>query len=162
MDSFVYAIPISILVFFMVFMMFQWEYQLSYFSVLLYLGLPLMVYGLASLSTMMAHYSECSRMDAGQSFLHSLPSMGMTWIALGVSYFSWARIPIASAISPLFLGNTVDIVRTSNSSHGCPPPTTLETIENNVPMVKGFSYGFYLFFSTLFSMLLSIGFSSGC
>jgi hypothetical protein len=28
--------------------------------------------------------------------------------------------------------------------------------------VKGFSYGFYLFFSTLFGMLVSVGFSTIC
>jgi hypothetical protein len=39
---------------------------------------------------------------------------------------------------------------------------TIETIEKNEPMVKGFAHGFYLFFATLFGMLISIGFASIC
>jgi len=39
---------------------------------------------------------------------------------------------------------------------------TLETIELQAPMVKGFAYGFYLFFATVFGVLVSSGFASLC
>jgi hypothetical protein len=44
----------------------------------------------------------------------------------------------------------------------CAPSMTLETIEIRAPMVKGFAYGFYLFFSTVFGLLVSIGFATIC
>jgi hypothetical protein len=44
----------------------------------------------------------------------------------------------------------------------CTPSLSLETIELQSPMVKGFAYGFYLFFATVFGVLVSAGFASSC
>jgi hypothetical protein len=88
--------------------------------------------------------------------------MGLTWISLFVSYFTWPRIPIASAVAPLFLGQSTDVVRTPDSKACCGPQLTLQALEKKEPMVKGLAYGFYLFFSTLLGLLISIGFASAC
>ena len=147
-DSITFAVPTAIIVFFLSFMIFQWEYRWPYFRIGLYLGIPVIVYLLTSVITLLAQYSGCGTVRAGDVFLYSIPSAVFSWMALFLSYFSWCRIPIASVIAPLF----------SQPVAG----QTLEAIELQAPMVKGFSYGFYLFFSTIFGMLVSIGFSSMC
>lgn len=161
-DSINYAIPTAVVVFFLSFMLFQWENVWSYFNVVLYLGLPLLVYLLTTIVTLLAQYSGCGTIRVGDVFLHSVPSIGFTFISLLISYFSWCRIPIASVVSPLFMDKTTDIVRTPDNKSCCAPQITLEDMEHNAPMVKGFAYGFYLFFSTVFGLLVSIGFASMC
>jgi hypothetical protein len=159
-DSISFAIPTSILIFFIIFMMFQWEYIWSFFRMILYLGIPILVYLLTSVVTLLAQYSGCGNVRVGDVFLYSLPSAVFSWMALFISYFSWCRIPIASVIAPLFIQDE------KNGENGekrcCAPSMTLETIEIRAPMVKGFAYGFYLFFSTVFGLLVSIGFATIC
>jgi hypothetical protein len=158
-ESFAFAIPTAILVFFLVVMLFQWEFIWSYFRTILYLGVPILVYLLTSIVTLLAQYSGCGNIRADNVFLYSLPSAAFSWIALLLSSISWCRIPVASIVGPQFLRNRPV---TEPNKGCCGPQLTLEEIERLSPMVKGFSYGFYLFFSTLFGMLVSIGFSTIC
>ena len=160
-DSINYAIPTAVIVFFSAFMLFQWEYLWSYFNVVLYLGLPLLIYVLTSIVTLLAQYSGCGIIRMGDVFLHSAPSVGFTFLSLFLSYFSWCRIPIASVVAPLFMDKTMGD-KTTGDKTCCTPHVTLEEMERNAPMVKGFAYGFYLFFSTVFGLLISIGFASTC
>lgn len=158
-DSLTYAIPTGIVVFLVSFALFQWEYLWPFFRIVLWLGIPLLIYVVTGVVTLLAQYSGCGSVRVGDVFLYSLPGAVFSWAALLLSSFSWLRIPIASAIGPLF----VESAPQGNSSKGCCGPSmTLETIELQAPMVKGFSYGFYLFFSTVFGLLVSIGFSGIC
>jgi hypothetical protein len=163
-DSITFAVPTAILVFFVAFMLFQWEFLWPYFRVVLYLGVPLFIYAVTSVVTLLAQYSGCGVIKAGDVFLNSLPSVGLSWAALFLSYFSWCRIPIASVVAPLFLRNESGATEGAGTEGKacCAPRMTLETVELQAPMVKGFSYGFYLFFSTIFGLLISIGMSSVC
>lgn len=161
-DSINYAIPTAVIVFFMVFMLFQWENLWPFFNVVLYLGTPLFVYLLTCIVTLLAQYSGCGTIRMGDIFLQSIPSVGFTLLSLLISYFTWCRIPIASVVSPLFMDKTTDIVKTPDQKACCSPQITLEDMERNAPMVKGFAYGFYLFFSTVFGLIVSIGFASIC
>jgi hypothetical protein len=156
-DSLTYAIPTAVLVFLVSFALFQWEYVWPFFRVVLWLGIPLMVYLLTSVTTLLAQYSGCGTVRMGDVFLYSVPSAIFSLGALLVSYFSWFRIPIASAVAPLFMDTSP-----SGNRGCCGPSMTLETMELQAPMVKGFSYGFYLFFSTIFGLLVSVGFAGIC
>jgi hypothetical protein len=160
-DSISYAIPTAICVFFIAFMIFSWEYLWPFFRVVLYLGIPALVYLLTAVVTLLAQYSGCGTVRVGDVFLYSLPSAGFSLVALLLSSFSWLRIPMASVVAPLFAPPPEPRKNTDHSSC-CEPSPTLETIELQSPMVKGFSYGFYLFFSTIFGVLISIGFASLC
>jgi hypothetical protein len=158
-ESFTFAVPTAILVFFLVVMLFQWEFIWPFFRMFLYLGVPILVYLLTSIVTLLAQYSGCGNIKAENVFLYSLPSAAFSWIALLLSSFSWCRIPIASIAGPQFLRNSP----AAQPNKGCcGPQLTLEETERLAPIVKGFSYGFYLFFSTLFGMLVSVGFSTIC
>jgi hypothetical protein len=159
-DSMSYGVPTAIIVFFFIFMIFQWENTMPYFRILLYLGIPIIIYLITSVITLLAQYSGCNTIRIKDVFLYSAPSAVFTYIALFVSYFSFCRIPIASVIAPLFIETPPP--DPSNPATCCGPKMTLETIERNQPMVKGFAHGFYLFFATLFGTLISIGFASIC
>lgn len=157
-ESITFAVPTAILVFFIVVMLFQWEFIWPFFRVVLYVGVPILVYFLTSIVTLLAQYSGCGSVQAGNVFLYSLPSAVFSWGALFLSSFSWCRIPMASVVASQFLRD--DPVQ--GTKRCCAPQLTLEETERLAPMVKGFSYGFYLFFSTLFGLLVSIGFSTLC
>lgn len=157
-DSITFAIPTAIIVFFIAFMLFQWEFIWSFFNIVLYAGVPILVYLLTSIVTLLAQYSGCGTIRTGDVFFYSLPSIVFSWGALFLSYFSWCRIPMASVITPLFLQN--DPIKGNKGC--CSADRTLEDVERLAPMIKGFSYGFYLFFSTVFGLLVSIGFSTLC
>jgi hypothetical protein len=158
-DSISYAVPTAICVFFAAFMIFSWEHLWPMFRVVLYLGIPLFVYLLTAVVTLLAQYSGCGTVQVGDVFLYSLPSAGLSWIALFVSSFSLFRIPMASVIAPLFAPPPDTL---ENKDRCCAPSMTLEAIELQSPTVKGFAYGFYLFFATIFGVLISIGFASMC
>lgn len=157
-DTISYAVPTAICVFFASFMLFQMENVWPYFRVVLYLGLPALVYLLTSIVTLLIQYSGCGSVRVGDVFLYSTPSAVFTWIALFVSSFSICRLPMVSVIAPLFAPPPEG----DEKEKCCAPSPSLETIELQSPMVKGFAYGFYLFFSTVFGVLVSSGFASGC
>lgn len=159
-DSLTYAIPTAIVVFLISFSLFQWEYVWPFFRVVLWLGIPFLVYLITSVTTLLAQYSGCGSVRMGDVFMYSLPSVLLSWAALLISYFSIFRIPIASAVAPLFIDMSPP--SSGNNRGCCGPSMTLETMELQAPMVKGFSYGFYLFFSTIFGLLVSVGFSGIC
>jgi hypothetical protein len=62
-------------------------------------------------------------------------------------------------MAPFF---TPDTPTTGNNSTCCAPSPTLESIEATVPMVSGLSYGFYLFFSMLFGIVIGSGTAVVC
>jgi hypothetical protein len=159
-DSMSYGIPTAVIVFLFVFMIFQWEYLMPSFRMFLYIGVPVMIYFLTALVTLLAQYSGCSTLRIQDVFLYSTPSIIFSYIALLISYFSFCRIPIGSVIAPLFIQTPPP--DPSNPASCCAQRVTLEALEKTQPMVKGFSHGFYLFFSTLFGTLISIGFASIC
>lgn len=158
-DTISYAVPTAICVFFAAFMLFQMEYLWTSFRLVLYLALPVMVYLLTSVVTLLIQYSGCGSVRVGDVFLYSTPSAVFTWIALFVSSFSWCRLPMASVVAPLFAPPAAP---GGEKEKCCEQSLSLETIELQSPMVKGFAYGFYLFFSTVFGVLVSSGFASAC
>jgi hypothetical protein len=82
----------------------------SYFNYLLYGGLPILIYLLASIINILAQHLSSKSINVGRAFLGGLPSIGAAYLSLLISYISYARIPIASAIAPMFLKTSVDVV----------------------------------------------------
>ena len=102
-DSISYAVPTAICSFFAVFMIFSCENVWPMFRVILYVGIPVFVYLLTAIVTLLVQYSGCGTVHIGDVFLYSLPSMGFYFVSLLVSSFSWLRIPMASVVAPMFL-----------------------------------------------------------
>ena len=103
----------------------------SYFNYLLYGGLPILIYLLASIINIIAQQLSSKSINVGRAFLGGLPSLGTVYLSLLLSYVSYARIPIASAIAPLFLKTSVDVV--ANPMQGLVPPITNANATNNGP-----------------------------
>jgi len=82
----------------------------SYFNYLLYGGIPILIYLLASIMNILAQYLSSKPINIGNAFLGGLPSLGTTYVALLISYISYCRIPIASVFVPLFLDTSVNVV----------------------------------------------------
>ena len=99
----------------------------SYFNYLLYGGLPILIYLLASIINILAQQLSSKSINVGRAFLGGLPSLGTVYLSLLLSYISYARIPVASAIAPLFLKTSVDVV--VNPMQGLPP--TIARVANN-------------------------------
>ena len=117
---------------------FLFNYQeTSYFDYLLYGGLPILIYLLASIMNILAQHLSSKPINVGKAFLGGVPSIVITYVALLISYISYCRIPIASVIVPLFLDTSVNVVAsptqkstlnvTANNQSGVPkqflPPT---------------------------------------
>lgn len=82
----------------------------SYFNYVLYGGLPILIYLLASIINILAQHLSSKSIDVGKAFLGGLPTLGTIYLSLLISYVSYVRIPIASAIAPMFLKTSVDVV----------------------------------------------------
>jgi len=126
------------------------------------LGLPIMmvyfllllIVGISSFGALMiAQYMTCQSVDAGRALSGTIPSVGFGAVALFLASRPLCRTPIASVVAPLFLS--------SPPKKCCTASMTLEEAETNVTssgfpigkMIKGLSYGFYLWFAVLFGIV---------
>jgi hypothetical protein len=103
----------------------------SYFNYLLYGGLPILIYLLASIINILAQQLSSKSINVGRAFLGGLPTLGTVYLSLLLSYVSYARIPIVSAIAPLFLKTSVDVV--ANPIERLPPSIARATTPATTP-----------------------------
>jgi hypothetical protein len=155
--SIAYALLTAVFVFFVSLGVFTQSASPT-FWVLLYVALPLLIYGVTVLVTVLAQYSACDQVRMGDVATTSVPSAVMAWGALLLSSFSWFRLPIASVVAPLFLTPEAS----ANGKTCCTSTPSLKEAEDAEPMIRGAAHAFYLFFSTLFGVIISCGFSTMC
>ncbi len=166
------AIPAGIFIFILVIMLFQFKNSIVYFNLILWIGFPVIGFLIASSINFGSQYMMCRTVNSKKAFLGAIPTFLAILIGLGISSIAWCRIPVVSVITPLFIDKSVDItnkmnnglnsIRNINSKECCLPKLSLEKIENNFPIISGFSYGFYLLFSMLFGTIIGTGISSIC
>jgi hypothetical protein len=163
-SSLTYAIPTSIIVCITVVMIFMLASTNSYINLIIYLGIPLIVYILIVIVNLLSQFISCNTVDIGKAFYYGLPGIGLTWLGLFISYFSWCRTPVASIFAPLFVSSNQPAVKNSgaNSKNSCGSHRTLEYVESVAPVIKGLGYGFYLLFMTIFGVIIGNGFSAVC
>jgi hypothetical protein len=120
-------------------------------------------------------YISKKKTNVKNALLSAVPTIGTTYLALFISYISYFRLPVASVFAPFFLDSVADIIPHSASdkipnsltplaqyTHGgykkkkqaggacCSPTYFLDDVEGQFPIIKGISYGFYLFFAICF------------
>lgn len=145
----------------------------SYFSVLLWIGVPIFASLISFLNNLATQLVSCNTIDAGRAAIGSLPVIGTVLLGLAISSWPYCRIPIASVFAPLFLGDSMDVVMTkgntnvnsiknSNSGKCCSPKVTLESIESKYPSIDGLNRGFYVMFSVLFGFVIGTSVSTIC
>ena len=169
-DSLVIAIPVAILFLSLTILLFQFRSFLPAFNLLLWIALPIVILFITSAANAIYQYINCKSINYGKAMLGSLPSLGTAYAALGLASISYCRIPIASVFAPMMIGKTVNITKNRglnslkniNSKECCTPKLTLETVESNYPLISGISHGFYIFFGSLFGMVIGNSLSSIC
>lgn len=169
-DSFIIALPIAIFFLLVMITIFQFRYSISHFKLVLWIGLPVLVFFITSGVNLTTQYVSCKTTDAGKALLGAIPSLISVLIGLYISSISYCRIPVATVFTPLFANQNVDVVTTKlnsniNSLRNSNTNTrslTLEVIENKYPIVEGISYGFYIMFSILYGMTMGNGIATIC
>ena len=172
-DSLLTGFPVAILFFLITTVLFQFRDSFTSFNLVIWLTIPLLVLVITSAVNVTSQYINCKTTNVGKAMLGALPSFAAVILGLGISSISFCRIPITSVFAPLMIGKAVDVtknkstttinsLKNSNSKECCVPKLTLESIENQYPLIAGISYGFYIMFSILFGMVIGTGISRIC
>lgn len=164
--------PIAFLLLILTISLFQLKDNIPYFTLILWFGIPLVMYVVVFVVNIINQQISCNTINAGKALLGGIPSLVTMWIGLGIASISYCRIPVASVFTPLFVGQTVDIVANQGNSNinslknsnkrCCSPQMTLEMVESKYPIIAGFNYGFYLMFSILFGFVFGNGIATIC
>jgi hypothetical protein len=172
-DSLLTAFPVAILFFLITTVLFQFRDSFTSFKLMLWLTIPILAFIITSAVNVTSQYVNCKKTNVGKAMLGALPSFGAVILGMGISSLTFCRIPVTSVFAPLLIGKSVDVtknkstttinsLKNSNSKECCVPKLTLESIENQYPLIAGISYGFYIMFSILFGMVIGNGLSSIC
>jgi hypothetical protein len=144
------AFPAGCVLFIVTLFLFYAKDSIPSFNVILWAGLPIIAFLIATGMLMASQYMYCKNVDSGKAFMGAIPSIVAVFIGLAISSVSFCRIPVVSIIAPFYKSESDN----KNSSNCCKPPPSLESIEAKAPMVSGLAYGFYLFFSMLFGIVI--------
>jgi hypothetical protein len=150
-----------------------YQNNLANFYIYLWILLPIIACFLLFIVNIINQYISCMKVDSLKALTGGLPVIGTTLLALGVSSISYCRVPIASVFVPLFIGDSVDVVKTngntnmnsikhSNSKKCCSPKISLESVESAYPLITGISYGFYVMFGILFGTVFGNSIATIC
>jgi hypothetical protein len=173
MNSMLLAGPVAIFFLMMTVWFFKYRDSLPNFFTVLWIALPLFAFVFVSCANLISQRVSCNRVDAGKAFLGGLPVIGTVLVGLGIASVTNCRIPVASVFAPLFVGETLDIVKDSmanslpngknrTTKRCCVPRISLEYVERNFPMVAGLNYGFYVLFSVLFGFVFGNSLATIC
>jgi len=171
-DSLLLGVPVALLFVMITIMLFQFKDSITYFKVVLWVGLPLLAAILMFGVNLINQSSSCNTIHAGKALLGSIPSIVTVLIGVAVSSISYCRIPVASVCTPLFIGETVNIVTANrniplnnvknNSKRCCSSTLTLESVESKYPIIAGMDHGFYIMFSILFGFVFGNSIATIC
>ena len=153
------AIPAGVILFIITVALFHFKESIPSFTIVLWISIPVIAFLLTAAMNLASQYMYCKDTDSGKAFMGAIPSLFAVLIGLAVSSFSICRIPVASVAIPFF---TPETPTNAKNSTCCAPSPTLESIEATAPMVTGLSYGFYLFFSMLFGIVIGSGTAVVC
>ena len=172
-DSLMTGFPVAVLFFLITVVLFQFRDVFYSLEFVLWTAIPTLAFIITTAVNITSQYINCKKINVGKAMLGALPSFAATLIGLGISSISYCRIPVTSVFAPLLIGKTVDVtknkstttinsLKNSNSKECCVPKLTLESIENQYPLIAGISYGFYIMFSILFGTVIGNSLSSIC
>lgn len=171
-DSMVLGGPVALLFLMITIGLFQLRNTITFFTILLWIGLPVLSFIIVFIVNIISQKISCNTIQAGKALLGGIPVLISTVIGLAISSISYCRIPIASVFTPLFIGNTVDIVKNggnssvnnikNSSKKCCTPSITLEQVEMRYPVIAGLDYGFYVMFSILFGFVFGNSIATIC
>jgi hypothetical protein len=176
-DSFTVSIPVGITFLLLSIALFQFKNSIYGFNLIFWIAIPVFAFIISFITNLSTQYASCKTINAGKSALGSIPSFIAIIIGLLISSFTICRMPIASVFAPLLMDTSIDIVankgsrqknnttvlKSMNSTRECcTPKITLETVENNFPLIAGLSHGFYLMFSMFFGVVIGNNIANVC
>lgn len=149
--SFTYAstVILALIVLLTTIFIFRLFSTINGFGLILWIGIPLIVYLVGGALNLLGQYIACQTVDAGRAFKSSLILLSTTLIALIISSITLLRLPIGSVFAPLF-----ETKMQCNAS--------LIPLEAKYPTLKGISYGYYLMWGILFGQIMNANFSAAC
>ena len=150
-SSFTYAstVILALIILLTTILLFRSFSTLNSFSLIIWVGIPLIVYLIGGCLNLLGQYISCQAVDTSRAFKGSLVLLGTTLIALTLSSITVLRLPIASVFAPLFENKL-----SCNAS--------LIPLEVKYPTLKGISYGYYLMWGILFGQIMNANFSAAC
>jgi hypothetical protein len=149
--GFIYAstIILALVVLLSIIMIFRYLSTTKGFAIILWVGIPLLVYIVGGCLNLLGQYIACQAVDAGRAFKSSLILLGTTLIGLILSSITMLRLPIGSVFAQLF-----ETRLACNAS--------LIPLEAKYPTLKGISYGYYVMWGILFGQIMNANFSAAC
>ena len=156
------AVPAGFVVVMTVVLIFKFN-DISFPTYLLWIGIPVLCFILASLINFISQHVICDKIDAQKALLGGLPAVGTALVGLGLASISYCRIPVVSVFAPFYVNDTEENADgTDAAKKCCAPKLMLEKIEQENPGLKGISYAFYLFFSILFGVVVGNSMATVC
>ena len=152
------AVPAGFILVIITLFLFSAKDSIPFFHVVLWIGIPIIAFLIAAGMNITSQYMYCKNTDSGKAFTGAISSLVAVLIGLGISSISFCRTPVVSLVAPFYTEESDK----KNSSACCKPLPTLESIEKIDPMVSGLAYGFYLFFSMLFGIVIGSGTAVVC
>jgi hypothetical protein len=132
----------------------------------IYIGIPIFAYVIGFLINL-ATQLPCGTVNVGKAALGALPTLGCTGVALLISWITVFRVIVSSVTAPMFISDLEDISAARRQSggrrmRGGGTRAILEVVERENPLIKGMSYGFYLFFAMLYGGVMGSSIASIC
>lgn len=172
------AFPVALLVLLVVIALYQFKDSFENFEIVFWAVILIVPYMVAVGAHFLTQYLNCRKIDSGSAFKGGLATVSTILVGMGVSSFSWLRIPVASVFAPLLLPDRrteVTVLPSAVTSGGgrkrtvggadgacCAPTRRLEDAEAEYPLLFGISRGFYLFFATMFGIVIGTNVSATC
>ena len=117
------------------------------YRIIVYVIFPFVLYLATIAASISSQYETTGKTNLAAAFVGSLPMLKYVYIALGVSYFSIFRAPIAVAAP--FVDST-DIKGIED----------LQAIEDKQPYIKGVGIAYYVVFGIILGIISSLGSSN--
>lgn len=154
----------------MVFTLFMFRDNISGFTFVYWLGVPLFVLIVGFLMSLANQAVICGNITPGQAFFGAVPGSLIALIFMGINSLSFFRVPVASAFQPLLVQNSFSTFKNLGKLSNANSTTrlvdirqgTLEVLEAQYPALFGISAAYYIFFAVLFASVIGNTQSINC
>lgn len=117
-----------------------------YFKYMLWLGFPMIAYMLSVAASAVGQWLTCKAVNVAAIFKNSLTIVAGILISLGISSLTLPRVIVGS-----LLASTL-----------APKAASIEQAEAAAPIIKGFSYAYYVFWGALFGQITTANMAVVC
>lgn len=190
-NSLTVAVPAAVIFFLVVVILYQFKDMIgASFETVVWVTVLVLPYLIAVGIHLIQQQTTCGNVDAGKAFKGAVATEIAMVVSMGIASLSWFRIPVASVFAPFLMpssqkdtevtltGASTAPSRTANATVGgggrrmkggaatatacCGPTLSLEDAEQQYPLLIGLTRGFYIFFGSLFGIVIGNSISAVC